>query len=76
MAVETKTRNAGPGNAISKYFRDIKSEFKKITWPSKDEILKSTKTVFITVVIFTLILWLFDSVFQNLLKTVIEKITK
>ncbi len=76
MAVETKTRNAGPGTGISKLFRDIKSEFKKITWPSKDEIIDSTKKVFVTVAIFTLILWLFDSVFGTLLKTVIEKITK
>lgn len=76
MAVETKAGNSGPIYAIGKYFRDIKYEFKKITWPSKDEILESTKKVLLTVALFTLILWAFDSIFGTLLKTVIRAITK
>lgn len=76
MSVETKARNSGPIYAIGKYFRDIKYEFKKITWPSKDEIIESTKKVLFTVALFTLILWAFDSVFGSLLKTVIRLITK
>lgn len=74
MAVETKTRNAGSMGPVTRYYKDIKSEFKKITWPSKKEIFNSFKTVLVVVVIFTLILWLYDTVFGTALKAIINNL--
>lgn len=74
MAVETKTRNVGPINFLTKYYKDIKSEFKKITWPSKKDVFKSFKTVLVVVAVFTLVLWLYDTVFGTTLKALISNL--
>jgi preprotein translocase subunit SecE len=74
MAVETKTRNVGPINSLTRYYKDIKSEFKKITWPSREDIFKSTQIVLVVIAIFTLILWAYDSVFGTALRTIISKL--
>lgn len=74
MAVETKTGNAGPINSLTRYYKDIKSEFKKITWPSKKEVFNSFKTVLIVVAIFTLVLWVYDTVFGTILKVIISNL--
>jgi preprotein translocase subunit SecE len=74
MAVETKTKGLGPVNALVRYFKDIRAEFKKITWPSKNDAVDSFKTVLVVVVIFTLVLWLFDTVFGTTLKTIISNL--
>jgi preprotein translocase subunit SecE len=74
MAVETKTGAPRPVNPLVKYFKDIRSEFRKITWPSKDEIIDTTKKVFVVVAIFALILSLYDSVFGKALSYIITLI--
>lgn len=74
MAVETKTSNVGPRNPVTKYFKDIRSEFKKITWPSKKEIFNSFKIVLVVVAIFTLVLWLYDTAFGTALKAIISNL--
>lgn len=74
MAIETKTSNVRPSNSLTKYFRDVKSEFKKITWPSKKEVFNSFKIVLVVVAIFTLVLWLYDTVFGTALKAIISNL--
>lgn len=74
MAAEAKVGSVKTTNSVVKYFKDIKAEFKKITWPSKENIFKTTGIVLGTILIFTLIIWLYDSVFAKILKTVLEYI--
>lgn len=73
MAVEAKTTGA-QSNKIVRYFKDVKSEFKKITWPSKNDIVKSTGAVLLCLVIFSIILALYDSAFGFILKTLLNYI--
>ena len=70
MAVEAKNVNAT--DSVAKYYRDLKAEFKKITWPTKDEVYKTTGVVLTTVVLFTLILWLYDTGFGMVLRSIIN----
>lgn len=75
MSANTNIGNANKNvNVIVKFFKEVKAEFKKITWPSKNDIIKTTKVVFATLGIFILIIWLFDSVFGFTLKTVLEQL--
>ena len=68
MAVDGKVKVAEGTSkkGIGKYFRELKAEFKRITWPSK----KDTKKAVIAVVVFCLIYVLYvgvlDGAFQNL----------
>jgi len=59
-------------NGFFGFFREVKSEVKRITWPSKDE----TKKAFIAVIVFTLMYtilvggldFIFKSLFEIILK--------
>lgn len=59
-------------NAIAKYFRGIKSEFKKITWPSFKQIVNNTSTVIISVIVVGLFIFLLDTVFGAILNLFIK----
>ena len=45
---------------LRKYFRDVRSEFKKITWPTKKQVWNNTLVVIVTVIIFGVIIWTLD----------------
>jgi preprotein translocase subunit SecE len=45
---------------IIKWFRELKSELKKIIWPTWRAVAKNTWIVLVCVVILGIILWIFD----------------
>jgi preprotein translocase subunit SecE len=45
---------------IIKFFKDSYSELKKVQWPSRDEVVSSTKVVLVSVAIFAAVLGLVD----------------
>ncbi len=49
------------GKAIAKFFKDEKGECKKIVWPDRKTVLKSTAVVLVTVAVLAVILWLVDT---------------
>ena len=48
-----------------KFWRDYKSEFKKIVWPSKEETTKSTVVVVSTIVVFAVAIAILDFIFSK-----------
>ncbi len=57
MSEQTQTKKTG-------FFTRVKSEFKKIIWPSKDDVVKQTTAVVVVSVILGLIIALLDLVFK------------
>lgn len=51
---------------ISKWFKDLRSEFKKVTWPTRKKVVNNTFVVVVTMV--------FSSVFVGLLDTGLLKL--
>lgn len=49
------------------FFKSVNKEFKKITWPTKNETLDYSLLVIVVSVITGLIIWLLDIVFGNIL---------
>ena len=49
------------GEKIKKFFKDNKSEFKKISWPSKQDTTKKTITVIIAIAIIGICIFLVDT---------------
>ena len=49
---------------VGKFWRDYKSEFKKIVWPSKDETLKMSILVIVAIVIASIGIFLLDTGFS------------
>jgi len=67
-----KTEKTAQSTGVIGFFREVKAEVKKITWPSKDE----TKKAFIAVVVFTLLYTILvgglDSIFSSLFKIILN----
>ena len=59
-------------NGIVKYFKGVKSEFKKVTWPSFKQILNNTGMVIAFVVVIGLFIFVLDYAFSNVLKMIIK----
>ena len=57
-----KSRN--PFKAIARYFREVKSEMKKVVWPSRKQIVNNTLVVIAAVLIIGIFIWILDAVFQ------------
>ena len=47
---------------ICKYFRELKSELKKVVWPTPKQVAKNTLIVVCCVLAVGVFIWLFDAV--------------
>ena len=47
---------------IAKYFRELRSELKKVVWPTPNQVAKNTLIVLSSALIIGVFIWLFDSV--------------
>ena len=63
---EAKKKNwfARAWSGICKYFRELRSELKKVTWPTPKQVLKNTLIVAACVLVVGVFIWLFDFVAQ------------
>lgn len=66
MAEETKVKKQ---SKISKFFKDYKSEFKKIAWPSKEDTAKMSVVVIAAIVVSSIAIMLLDAGARNLIET-------
>ena len=48
--------------AIARYFRELRSELKKVVWPTPKQVLKSTLIVIACVIVVGVFIWMFDFV--------------
>lgn len=47
------------------FFRDTTGEMKKVTWPTKNEVVGTTTVVIVATIVFALFLWGCDLVFYR-----------
>ena len=59
------------GNSVSKFFRDSKSELKKVVWPSKADVKTNTIVVLVTVAIAAVVMIALDAIFGGILGLII-----
>ena len=59
------------GARVSKFFRDTKSELKKVVWPAKADVKTNTIVVLITVAIAAVVMILLDAIFGGILGLII-----
>lgn len=58
MAANTEVKKKG---GIKKWFKDLISELKKVTWPKFKTVVKQTGIVFVVVGFFLAAVWLIDA---------------
>ena len=67
MAVANKTEKEPRENAIVRTFREVRSEMKKVVWPTREETIRLTIVVIAISVVISVILFAADTVFQYLI---------
>lgn len=66
-----ENKNTAKKEKAMKFFRETKSEIKKVSWPSKTQLLHNTAVILAFVVIMTIILSVFDLGFEKLLSLIV-----
>lgn len=59
-------------NRLSKWFREMKAELKKVVWPTKKQVLQNTLVVLVSVVIVGVFIWIFDAVSNLIVQGLIQ----
>lgn len=68
---ENKNTAVKKGKAL-KFFKETKSEMKKVSWPSKQQLFHNTIVILSFVIIMTVILSVLDLGFEKLLSFIIK----
>ena len=59
--------------SIAKYFREVKSEMKKVTWPTKDQLIRQTLVVIVAIIVIGAFILALDLIFGNLSTSFIKR---
>jgi preprotein translocase subunit SecE len=67
---ETKEKPSKPGigKRTTRYFREVRGEVRKVTWPTRSEGVRLTGIVLLVTAVMTVILYSFDWLFAAILK--------
>ena len=57
---------------MKKYFRDTRSEVKKVVWPSKQQIINNTGVVIACIIIVGVFIGVLDTIFTDGLQTLLN----
>lgn len=61
---------------IAKFFRDTRSEMKKVVWPNKKQVINNTVVVLVVVLLSAVVIFILDAVFGFGLSTVLDLLAK
>lgn len=72
-AAKASTANKAKKKSPLKYFKDARSEFKKVVWPSRKQVTNNTIVVIVAMAVSGLAIWGVDSIFMLLIKLMLGK---
>ncbi len=58
-------------NKIFSFLKESKAELKKVNWPSKEEVLTSTRVVIVSILIIAAVIALMDYVIKTVIFSII-----
>ncbi|MCD7861738.1 MAG: preprotein translocase subunit SecE [Oscillospiraceae bacterium] len=56
---------------VAKWWREMKSELKKVVWPSRKQVVNNTIVVLVVMFVAAIVIWGFDEIAQAIVKAVI-----
>jgi preprotein translocase subunit SecE len=56
---------------IKNYFKGVKSELKKVNWPTRKELINYTMVVLATVGVMVVVIWGLDLVFEKVIGLIV-----
>ena len=63
--IAKKSSKPGVFSRIAKWFRELRSEAKKVIWPSRKQVVNNTVVVIATVVVVGAFVWISDYLLQQ-----------
>jgi preprotein translocase subunit SecE len=57
---------------IREFFHDVLVEFRKVSWPSRREVMGSTTVVIVVVLVLAVFLWAVDSALAQLVRLILR----
>lgn len=66
MADTNTTKKAGFATRVKRFFKDTKAELKKVTWPTKEQLLHNTGVIIVFIILIAVILSVLDLAFGKL----------
>ena len=72
MAVPETTDTENKRFSITTFLSETKVELKKVTWPTKQELIANTIVVIIAVVLCAALIWIIDSIFSMLFRMILQ----
>jgi preprotein translocase subunit SecE len=69
-----KKDDAKPGffKRVAKWFREMKSELKKVVWPTRKELFNNTLVSVVVMIVSAIVLWGFDMLASGLVHALIN----
>ena len=58
--------------SLVSYVKETKTELKRVSWPTKKELLKNTGVVLTVVTLATILVWVLDTVLQGALGLILK----
>ena len=63
---ETNNSNVKQKKSLLRFFRESKAEMKKVTWPSKEQLIHNTVVILVFIAVVTMVLSALDIGFSKL----------
>ena len=70
-AVKKDDKKPGFFKRVAKWFREMKSELKKVVWPTRKELVKNTLVSLAMMVASAIVIWGFDELAQMLIRALL-----
>ena len=68
----TSTNEISTVGKVTGFIKESKAELQKVTWPTKQELFINTIVVLIAVVLVAVSIWIADTVFSVLIRTILR----
>ncbi len=65
------SKNQGKKGGLIAYLKGVRQEFRKVVWPTREELMTNTVVVFACVIFFAVAFWLIDTGFLAALKGIL-----
>lgn len=62
----TKTNKTSFSARVKRFFKDTKAELKKVTWPTKEQLIHNTGVIIVFIILIAIILSVLDLAFGKL----------
>ncbi len=74
MAKQMTADETRPGiiTRIQEFFDDVVSEMKKVTWPTREDLIASTKVTLFLLLIMAVIIFVYDRVFGFIIMMILS----